>query len=107
MNTDNCWVILFLLFAVRLSMAFQFQSAAAIAPMVMNEFGVGLGDVGLLISLYPAPGLVIALPGGEIGRCYGDKSAVLFGLALKGGPDPRGAALAEGAGDSCRSPPFA
>jgi MFS family permease len=82
MNTDNRWVILFLLFAVRLSMAFQFQSVAAIAPMVMDEFGVGLGDVGLLIGLYLAPGLVIALPGGEIGRRYGDKPAVLFGLAL-------------------------
>jgi MFS family permease len=63
-------------------MAFQFQSVAAIAPMVMDEFGVCLGDVGLLIGLYLAPGLVIALPGGEIGRRYGDKSAVLFGLAL-------------------------
>jgi MFS family permease len=82
MNTDNRWTILFLLFAVRLSMAFQFQSVAAIAPIVMNEFGVGLGDVGLLIGLYLAPGLVIALPGGEIGRRFGDKSAVLFGLAL-------------------------
>jgi MFS family permease len=82
MHTDNRWTILLLLFAIRLSMAFQFQSVAAIAPIVMDEFGVGLGDVGLLIGLYLAPGLVIALPGGEIGRRYGDKSAVLFGLAL-------------------------
>jgi MFS family permease len=82
MFTDNRWTILFLLFVVRLSMAFQFQSVAAVTPIVMNEFGVGLGDVGLLIGLYLAPGLVIALPGGEIGRRYGDKSAVLFGLAL-------------------------
>jgi MFS family permease len=82
MYTDNRWKILSLLFAVRLGMAFQFQSVAAIAPLVMGEFGVGLGDVGLLIGLYLAPGLVIALPGGEIGRRYGDKSTVLFGLAL-------------------------
>src|SRR5262249_11280895 len=79
---NNRWTILTLLFVVRLSMAFQFQSVAAIAPLVMNKFGVGLADIGLLISLYLAPGLVIALPGGEIGRRYGDKSAVLVGLSL-------------------------
>src|SRR5262245_64080733 len=82
MHTDNRWTILFLLFVVRLSMAFQFQSVAAVTPIVMNAFGVDLGDVGLLIGLYLAPGLVVALPGGEIGRRYGDKSAVLFGLTL-------------------------
>lgn len=82
MQLDNRWAILALLFSVRLSMAFQFQSVAAISPVVMNEFGVDLAEIGLLISLYLAPGLVIALPGGEIGRRYGDKSAVLFGLAL-------------------------
>jgi len=82
MHTNRRWAILALLFAVRLSMAFQFQSVAAISPLVMNQFDVGLADIGLLISLYLAPGLVIALPGGEIGRRYGDKSAVLFGLAL-------------------------
>ena len=63
-------------------MAFQYQSVAAISPLVMNQFGVGLADIGLLIGLYLAPGLVIALPGGEIGRRYGDKLTVLFGLAL-------------------------
>jgi hypothetical protein len=82
MDTGNRWTILTLLFAIRLSMAIQFQSVAAIAPIVMNEFGVGPGDVGLLIGLYLAPDPIIALPGGEIGRRYGDKSAVLFGLAL-------------------------
>jgi MFS family permease len=82
MHTNKRWGILTLLFAVRLSMAFQFQSVAAISPVVMNQFGVDLADIGLLISLYLAPGLVMALPGGEIGRRYGDKLAVLFGLAL-------------------------
>lgn len=82
MHTNNRWAILTLLFAVRLSMAFQYQSVAAISPLVMNQFGVGLADIGLLIGLYLAPGLVIALPGGEIGRRYGDKLTVLFGLAL-------------------------
>jgi MFS family permease len=38
--------------------------------------------MGLLISLYLAPGLAFALPGGEIGRRFGDKRVVLFGLLL-------------------------
>jgi MFS family permease len=82
MRTDHRWAILALLFTVRLGMAFQFQSVAAISPVVMGEFGVGLAEIGVLISVYLAPGLLIALPGGEIGRRYGDKPAVLVGLAL-------------------------
>jgi MFS family permease len=76
------WNVLTLLFIVRLSMAFQFQSVASMSPALMKEYGVGLGDIGFLISLYLAPGIVIALPGGEIGRRFGDKRVVLFGLAL-------------------------
>src|SRR6201997_2024435 len=63
-------------------MAFQFQSVASMSPAMMKEYGVGLGEIGLLISLYLAPGLVFALPGGEIGRRFGDKRVVLFGLVL-------------------------
>jgi MFS family permease len=76
------WNVLILLFIVRLSMAFQFQSVAAMSPAIMKAYGVGLGDIGLLISLYLAPGMAFALPGGEIGRRFGDKRVVLFGLAL-------------------------
>ena len=76
------WNVLMLLFIVRLSMAFQFQSVASISPSIMKDYGVGLGDIGLLISLYLAPGLAFALPGGEIGRRFGDKRVVLFGLTL-------------------------
>jgi len=76
------WNVLILLFVVRLSMAFQFQSVASMSPALMKEYGVGLGDIGFLISLYLAPGLAFALPGGEIGRRFGDKRVVLFGLLL-------------------------
>jgi MFS family permease len=76
------WNVLVILFTVRLSMAFQFQSVASLSPAIMKEYGVGLGDIGLLISLYLAPGIAFALPGGEIGRRFGDKRVVLFGLVL-------------------------
>jgi len=76
------WSMLALLFMVRVSMAFQFQAVAALAPMMMTAYGVGLADIGLLIGLYLAPGIVLAVPGGAIGARYGDRRVVAAGLAL-------------------------
>src|SRR5262245_35789478 len=76
------WSILALLFAVRATMAFQFQSVAAVAPLLRSEFHLDLADIGLLIGLYLAPGTVLALPGGAIGQRLGDKPAVLAGTVL-------------------------
>jgi MFS family permease len=78
----NRWAILAVLFAVRLTMGFQFQSVAAVAPLLSREFDIGLADVGLLIGLYFAPGIALALPGGAIGQRFGDKTTVLAALLL-------------------------
>jgi MFS family permease len=63
-------------------MAFQFQSVATVAPLLSRDLAVAFADIGLLIGLYLAPGAALALPGGAIGRRFGDKAAVLAGLAL-------------------------
>lgn len=76
------WGILAVLFAVRASMAFQYQSVASLAPLITRDLGVGLADIGLLFGLYLAPGIAIALPGGAIARRVGDKRMVLAGLAM-------------------------
>lgn len=76
------WRVLALLFLIRTTMAFQFGSVGALGPLVGQVFQVDAADVGLLIGLYLSPGIVIALPGGAIGRFFGDKRAVLAGLAL-------------------------
>ena len=78
----NRWGILAVLFVVRLSMGFQFQSVAAVAPLLGHDFGVGLADIGLLIGLYFTPGVALALPGGAIGQRFGDKATVLGALLL-------------------------
>jgi MFS family permease len=78
----NRWGILALLFTVRLAMGFQFQSAAAVAPLLERDFGVGLAEIGVLIGLYFTPGVALALPGGAIGRKFGDKTTVLAALLL-------------------------
>lgn len=78
----NRWGVLAVLFTVRLTMAFQFQSVAAVAPLLGPKFGVSLADVGLLIGLYFTPGVALALPGGAIGQRFGDKATVLAALML-------------------------
>jgi predicted MFS family arabinose efflux permease len=78
----NRWGILAVLFAVRFTIAFQFQSVAAVAPLLQQRFGVGLADIGILIGIYFTPGVVLALPGGAIGRTFGDKPTTIAALLL-------------------------
>jgi MFS family permease len=78
----NRWAILAVLFTVRLAMPFQFQSVAAVAPLLTSKFGLNLADIGLLIGLYFTPGIGLALPGGAIGQRLGDKTTVLLALLL-------------------------
>jgi MFS family permease len=78
----NRWSVLALLFFVRATMAAQFQSVAAVAPMLGTNFGVSLADIGVLVGLYSVPGVVLALPGGAVGLRFGDKTTVITGLLL-------------------------
>jgi MFS family permease len=78
----NRWVILAILFTVRLTIAFQFQSVAAVAPLLGKHFGVGIAEIGFLIGLYFTPGIALSLPSGAIGHKFGDKATVLGALAL-------------------------
>jgi MFS family permease len=81
---SNRWFILAVLFLARFSMAFQFQSVGALAPVVANDYAANLADIGLLIGLYFAPGIFIAIPGGAIAARFGDRRVVFVGLLLMG-----------------------
>src|SRR5262245_22760782 len=74
------WRMLGLLFLARAAMAFQCESVAALAPPLRERYGLDLGDIGFLVGLYLAPGIVLALPGGAVAARYGEKSALLVGL---------------------------
>lgn len=78
----NRWGILAVLFTVRLTMGFQFQSIAAVAPLLGPRYGARLADIGLLIGLYFTPGVALSLPGGAIGQKFGDKITVIAALLL-------------------------
>ncbi|MDQ6639346.1 MAG: MFS transporter [Pseudomonadota bacterium] len=78
------WRCLGALTLARAAMGFQFQSIAAVAPLIGDGLGLDKTQLGWLIGLYLLPGVAFALPGGLLGRRFGDKRLVLVGLALMG-----------------------
>ena len=78
----NRWFILTIIFLARMSMAYQFQSIASVAPLLAKDFGIEYAAIGSLIGFYMLPGVVLAFPSGMIGKRFGDKRVALFGLVL-------------------------
>jgi MFS family permease len=78
----NRWVALVIVFVTRTSMGFQFQSVAAVAPLMVAELQLTWVQLGSLIGLYLLPGAVFALPGGVLGQRFGDRRIVVVSLAL-------------------------
>jgi MFS family permease len=78
----GAWAALAILFTVRLAMAFQYQTAAALGPLVMERHGVGIADLGILVAIYLSPGIAVALPGGAIAKRFGDRRIVTLGLLM-------------------------
>ena len=79
----NRWGVLTLLFFARASMAVQFQSIPPISTLLVEELGFNFTQIGLLIGLWMFPGVFIALPGGLLGKRFGDKMVVIAGLGLQ------------------------
>jgi predicted MFS family arabinose efflux permease len=76
------WIMLGVLFAARTAMGFQYQSVASVSPLVMADLGIDYALFGVLLGLYLLPGIALALPGGFLGRRFGDKRVVVLGLGL-------------------------
>jgi predicted MFS family arabinose efflux permease len=64
----NRWFILAIIFLARMSMSYQFQSIASVAPLLAKDFGIEYAAIGSLIGFYMLPGVVLAFPGGMIGK---------------------------------------
>jgi predicted MFS family arabinose efflux permease len=79
---NSRWFILAVLFVARFCLGFQFQSAGSVAPFLISEFALDYRQIGTLIGLFMLPGLVLALPGGLLGKRFGDKPVVMMGMAL-------------------------
>ena len=76
------WIMLAVLTTARLSMGFQFQSVGSASPFLVADLGIDYASVGFLIGLYLLPGVALALPGGFIGKRFGDKRVAVAGLLL-------------------------
>ena len=63
-------------------MGVQFQSTAAVSPLLMASLGIDLALLGALIGAWMLPGIAVAIPGGLLGRRFGDKRTVIAALAL-------------------------
>jgi len=74
------WRILALLFAARVGLGFQFQTMGAVGGALTDAFGLDNAQLGMMIGLFMAPGLFLALPAGFSGRFASDR--VLAGLGL-------------------------
>jgi MFS family permease len=75
------WLILAVLTFARTAMGFQFQSVAAVSPLLIDQLQMSYAALGTLVGLYLLPGVVVALPGGALAQCFGDKRVVCVGLA--------------------------
>src|SRR5262249_35205969 len=76
------WMVLALVVVTRTAMAFQFQSAAAVGPLLVADLGLSYVELGTLIGLYLLPGAFLAMPGGFVGARFGDRAVVLSALGL-------------------------
>ena len=74
------WRILALLFLARIGLGFQFQTVASVGDDLVVVFGLDYAGIGLLIGLFMAPGLVLAIPAGYWGRFVSDRTMVVLGL---------------------------
>ncbi|MBV8911531.1 MAG: MFS transporter, partial [Acetobacteraceae bacterium] len=66
----------------RVAFGYQFQSLASMAPELMAQFQLDYASLGSLIGAYMAPGIFVALPGGLLGRRYGERGVVGVGFVL-------------------------
>ena len=76
------WFILTTLTLARMTMGFQFQSVAAVGPVLTSDSIISHTELGALIGIYLLPGALFAIPGGWLGKHFGDKRVVLTGLAM-------------------------
>ena len=73
------WMMLLVLFFVRLAMGYQFQSVASVSSHLVGELGFSYAEIGTLIGFFLLPGIVIAIPSGVMTRAVTDKNLLMVG----------------------------
>ena len=75
------WVMLLVLFFVRLAMGYQFQSVASVSSDLVERLGFSYAEIGTLIGLFLLPGMLISIPSGVMTRAASDKTLLMLGAA--------------------------
>ena len=63
-------------------MGFQFQSVGTVGSLLTTDSKITHAELGALIGVYLLPGVIFAIPGGWLGKRFGDKQVVLTGLLM-------------------------
>jgi len=66
----------------RFCMGLQMQALAAIGPFLMADLAFTYSDIGLLIGLFLAPGVLLGMPGAVLGARFGYRRIGLLGVVL-------------------------
>jgi MFS family permease len=74
------WFILALLFFSRIGLGLQFQTLGSVSDELAGKMGLNYTEIGSLIGLFMAPGLILALPAGFAGRFLSDRFIIGLGL---------------------------
>ena len=78
----RAWLILAAMALARIAFGYQYQTVPTLAPELIAAYGLDYTTIGTLIGVFVAPGIVLALPLGLLGRRFGDRLIVGGGLAL-------------------------
>jgi predicted MFS family arabinose efflux permease len=79
MTVPKRWLMLIVLFLVRLAMGYQFQSVASVAAHLVDQLGLSFVEIGTLIGLFLLPGIVIAIPSGSLTKAVSNKNLLMIG----------------------------
>lgn len=78
----NRWAVLGVLFLARTTLGYTYQSVASVSPLLIDDLALSFTEVGALIGFFGLPGMFVALPGGLLGKRFGDVRMAVAGLTL-------------------------
>ena len=76
------WTVLIGLIAARVALGFHMQVLAVVGPGFSADYSISNAEFGLLIGIYLAPGVVLALPSGALTQRLGEKPVIVLSLLL-------------------------
>jgi predicted MFS family arabinose efflux permease len=76
------WIVLLGLVAARFAFGFQIQSLAALSDGYLKDTGFSNTEFGVLLGIFLAPGIFLALPGGALAQRFGDQLVITTSLVV-------------------------